>query len=57
MSSVNVEVVAHRTCTTTGEGPFWESEEQILTYVDIGAGDIHQYNARTKQDKKFHVGE
>lgn len=57
MSSVKVEVLAHRSCSSTGEGPFWESNGGKLTYVDIVSGDIHQYCSQTATDTKFHVGE
>ena len=56
MSSVQVEVVAHRSCTSTGEGPHWEESTQSLIYVDIQSGDVHRWDSESGEDVKYHVG-
>ena len=55
MSNVKIEVVAHRSCGSIGEGPHWEESSQSLLYVDILTGDVHRWDSQTGQDKTYHV--
>lgn len=57
MASPKVEVVAHRTCKNTGEGPHWEESSQSLLYVDIQCGDVHRWDSLTGKDEVYHVGD
>lgn len=40
-----------------GEGPCWNSQEQLLYWVDIYNHRVHQFNPATGTDKFFDVGE
>lgn len=51
-----VSVLAKNTCSTTGEGPFWEEETNSLLYVDILANDVHRFDIQSGKDSKIHFG-
>ena len=55
-SPPKVEVVAHRSCHHTGEGPLWEPRTGSLLYVDIQGADVHRWDSHTGQDTKHHLG-
>lgn len=52
---MSVTVLAKNTCTTTGEGPYWEESTKSLLYVDITAIDVHRFNTTTNEDSKVHL--
>ena len=56
MSDVKIEVIAHRSCSTIGEGPHWEESSSSLLYVDISKGDVHRWDSKTGKDTTYHVG-
>jgi gluconolactonase len=53
---MSVSVLAKNTCSSTGEGPYWEESSKSLVYVDILAGDVHRWNTVTGTDTKLHLG-
>jgi len=53
---MSVSVLAKNTCSSTGEGPFWEESTSSLLYVDIHSGDVHKWNTLTEEDTKVHLG-
>ena len=53
---MSVTVLAKNTCTTTGEGPFWDETTNSLLYVDILAGDVHCWSTISGEDTKVHLG-
>lgn len=40
-----------------GEGPVWDSEQQLLYWVDIYNHCIHQFNPATNHDRTFEVSD
>ena len=47
-----VSVLAHKTCSGIGEGPYWDEYLQCLFYVDISAKEIHRFDTNTSKDTK-----
>jgi len=40
-----------------GEGPVWDSEEDVLYWVNITAGEVHIYDPATRSDRVINVGQ
>ena len=55
--SMSVSVVLENVAMTTGEGPHWDERNNCLIHVDITAGDVHKWDAKTNTDTKVHLGE
>lgn len=53
---MSVSVVLKNACTTCGEGPHWDETTKSLFFVDIIAGDCHQWNSQTGDHDKIHTG-
>lgn len=41
----------------TGEGPHWDERTKSLYYIDISAGNVHQWNSLTGKDSSVHLGQ
>ena len=50
------EIVVDHTCEL-GEGPVWDAQKQIIFWLDIKQGKIHQYNPANNQHSYFNVDE
>ena len=51
-----IETVSNIICTL-GEGPLWDPEREIICWVDILEGNIHQYYPATGEQKSFNAGQ
>jgi len=55
-SPIQPEIVTHHACGL-GEGPVWDAASNIILWLDIVKGEIHQFNISTKQHSTFETGE
>jgi sugar lactone lactonase YvrE len=56
MHHPEVQTVLDLTCRL-GEGPVWDARNQRILWLDILAGDIHQYHPETGRHRRFNAGE
>ncbi|MEO6633503.1 MAG: SMP-30/gluconolactonase/LRE family protein, partial [Mucilaginibacter sp.] len=49
-----VEIAVNHSCFL-GEGPIWDAKTNTLFWVDILAGDIHEFNPKTNSHKTIHT--
>ncbi len=43
--------------TTLGEGPIWDSEEQVLYWLDIMGERLFRYDPASGENRSYHVGQ
>lgn len=55
-SAKTPEIVIDHQCEL-GEGPVWDAQKQIILWLDIKQGKIHQFNPINNQHNYFNVGE
>jgi sugar lactone lactonase YvrE len=49
--------VVHPHISLIGEGPVWDAEKQVICWLDILNGEIHEYNPVTSAFKTISVGQ
>ncbi len=53
---MQIEVVLPHRCLL-GEGPVWDAKRNVICWVDILAGEIHEYSPRSNEHKVITAGQ
>jgi len=53
-TGLQLDVVVQHTCAL-GEGPVWDAKRNVICWIDILRGEIHEYSPEQKTHRTIHV--